>query len=31
MNFGWVAVLTGVLALTAGICGWNLWKKTGFS
>jgi hypothetical protein len=31
MNFCWVAVLTGVLALTAGICGWNLWKKTGFS
>jgi glucose uptake protein GlcU len=30
MNFAWVAVLTAVAALTAGICAWSLWKKTRF-
>jgi hypothetical protein len=31
MNFGWVGVLTAVLALTAGLCAWRLGRTTGFS
>jgi len=31
MNLMWVLGLTGVLAATAGVCGWSLWKATRFS
>ena len=31
MNYFWVSVLCGLLALSAVICGWGLWKKTRFS
>jgi hypothetical protein len=31
MNYFWVAVLSGLLALSAVISGWGLWKKTRFS
>lgn len=31
MNLFWVGVLSAVGVLTAAICGWRLWKTTGFS
>jgi glucose uptake protein GlcU len=31
MDFTWIAILTGVLALTATISAWGLWKTTRFS
>jgi hypothetical protein len=31
MSFGWVAILTGVMALTVAVSGWALHRKTGFS
>jgi glucose uptake protein GlcU len=31
MNMGWLWVLVGVLAATAVVCGWGLWKATRFS
>jgi len=31
MNYLWVAVLSGLLVLSAAVCGWGLWKKTRFS